>query len=403
MAVGCATSHRGAEIDVVKVRRSAYVFFFRQEGAFAGVPALYRRADREVARGQLYALAVLTGEEYPVTTDQLLALLAIPSDRWVDVDALPPDAAPLDIESMVEKGLVITDRDDDRSSELRERESALAAVGWNVYPALYHFMTRWRGVDATLYGIRTPAVEQYVDDYGKPPPAFSRRSDARSVHRLPPSQREHPLYRLLADRRTVRGWDETRPMLLADLAALLFHVFAARGVTRVLGVVDAVKKTSPSGGALHPVEVYLLVRSVSGLAPGLYHYRTDEHSVELLEELSGGDVRSLANQFMQGQSWFSGAHVVFVLTARFDRHLWKYRGQARSYAVMLMDAAHLSQTMYLVATELGLGAFVTAAINNGDIDERLGLDPVREGAIAICGAGLPAQSPMDPEFEPLSI
>ena len=67
-----------------------------------------------------------------------------------------------------------------------------------------------------------------------------------------------------------------------------------------------------------------------------------------------------------------------------------------------MDAAHLSQTLYLVATELGLGAFVTAAVNNGDIDDRLGIDGYREGALAICGFGRPAAelSPIDPEFVP---
>jgi nitroreductase len=68
----------------------------------------------------------------------------------------------------------------------------------------------------------------------------------------------------------------------------------------------------------------------------------------------------------------------------------------------MMDAAHLSQTLYLVATELGLGAFVTAAINNADIEERLGIDGYREGVLAVCGFGRPAaeRSPFDPEFLP---
>ena len=62
----------------------------------------------------------------------------------------------------------------------------------------------------------------------------------------------------------------------------------------------------------------------------------------------------------------------------------------------------MSQTLYLVATELGLGAFVTAAVNNADIDERLGIDGYREGSLAVCGFGRPAaeRSPFDPEFLP---
>jgi hypothetical protein len=66
----------------------------------------------------------------------------------------------------------------------------------------------------------------------------------------------------------------------------------------------------------------------------------------------------------------------------------------------MMDAAHLSQTLYLVATELGL--FVTAAINGANIEERLGLDGCNEGAVAVSGCGRRAarRSPLEPEFEP---
>ena len=65
-----------------------------------------------------------------------------------------------------------------------------------------------------------------------------------------------------------------------------------------------------------------------------------------------------------------------------------------------MDAAHLSQTLYLVAGDLGLGAFVTAAINGLAIEERLGLDGVTEGAVAVAGCGRERRerSPLEPTF-----
>jgi nitroreductase len=66
-----------------------------------------------------------------------------------------------------------------------------------------------------------------------------------------------------------------------------------------------------------------------------------------------------------------------------------------------MDAAHLAQTFYLVCAELGLGAFVTAAVNGANIEERLGLDPFTEGALAMCGCGRPAaREELDAKFEP---
>ena len=105
---------------------------------------------------------------------------------------------------------------------------------------------------------------------------------------------------------------------------------------------------------------------------------------------------------MCGQSYFGDAHVSFVLAARFARTQWKYRRHEKAYAGVLMDAAHLSQTLYLVAERLGLGAFVTLAVNGRDAEARLGLDGCSEGVVAMAGCGPRAQagSPLDPRFVP---
>jgi nitroreductase len=122
--------------------------------------------------------------------------------------------------------------------------------------------------------------------------------------------------------------------------------------------------------------------------------------LELIEELSQGEGADLANEFTAGQLYPRRASVLFIMTARFFRNHWKYRKNPKTYGVILMDAAHLSQSLYLVAADLGLGAFVTAAINSVNIESRLGLDGCRESPIAICGAGIPADDRFDPEFHP---
>jgi SagB-type dehydrogenase family enzyme len=100
---------------------------------------------------------------------------------------------------------------------------------------------------------------------------------------------------------------------------------------------------------------------------------------------------------MCGQSYFGAAHVSFILTARFYRTYWKYRRHQKAYAAILMDTAHLTQTLYLVSTDLGLGAFVSIAINARDIEEFLGFDGVHEGVIAMAGCGPRAsgESPLE--------
>jgi putative peptide maturation dehydrogenase len=165
---------------------------------------------------------------------------------------------------------------------------------------------------------------------------------------------------------------------------------------------ELVRRASPSGGGLHPIEACVLVARVEGVEPGLYHYRARDHALELLQALDEQGVRALALRFVAGQEYFVDAQALCVLSARFERSYWRYRDNNRAYAVVLMDAAHISQTFYLACTELGLGAFVTAAVNVAEIDEALGLDGFREGALAICGCGIPATARpgLEPEFQP---
>jgi putative peptide maturation dehydrogenase len=206
----------------------------------------------------------------------------------------------------------------------------------------------------------------------------------------------------LRARRTTREFDHSAPLPLDALSLLLRWVWGCHGYARVSEDTVTLKKTSPSGGGLHPIEVYPLVLTVEGVEPGLYRYRPDDHALELREALEPAEARELATLFVARQGYLAAADVLFVMTARFARQFWKYRAHPRAYGVLLMDAAHLSQTFYLLCAELGLGAFVSAAINGADIDERLGLEPFEESALAICGCGTPAApvTDIDPEFLP---
>jgi putative peptide maturation dehydrogenase len=202
-------------------------------------------------------------------------------------------------------------------------------------------------------------------------------------------------------RKTTRSLDPEASLTLDELGALLYYTFGCQGYLDLGEGIVVLKKTSPSGGSLHPVEAYPLVVAVDGLAPGLYHYRTDRHALELVTPLRRAPARELLVDFAAGQTYLSTASVLIVMTARFDRSFWKYR-HPRAYAVLHMDAAHLSQTLYLLCAELGLGVFVSAAVNAGNIEDLLGLDGFKEGVIAVCGCGRPAaeRSPYDADFEP---
>ena len=298
---------------------------------------------------------------------------------------------------LARQGLVVTDGADDVLAEFRRRDEQLAAPAWNRYAALYHAMTRWKGVRAVVAG---EAPLPQAPGRWPPPPHFHRVSAPSATKRLPLVDPPGPLYDLLRRRKTARGFDPGASLALEELATVLRYVWGCHGIHEVTPELTIVKKTSPSGGSQHPVEVYPLVRAVKGMEPGLYHYAVDAHELELLEPLSGEDAADLVVELTAGQEHFRAAQALFLLTARFARNFWKYQAHAKAYRVLLFDAAHLSQTLYLVCTDLGLGAFVSAAINEQDIDRRLGLTAFTEAAILVCGCGRPIPSNREPLFHP---
>jgi putative peptide maturation dehydrogenase len=389
-----------------RVRRSRYVCFFCDDFPFLDVGLLLRGTVEPVTVRQLYALSILRGEVVPLSAEEFDLAASTSLDDWVE--AVDEEAA----RDLARKGVLLSDENDPELDTLRARHESLEGMGWNLEAALYYFMSRWRGIDmrrlagqdetSDLLPPTDEAVRALVDHLGPPPPAFSSMEAPLAVRELPLVERKGELYDLLLRRRTTRSFDRTAPLAQWELAVVLRYVFGYHGYVPLLGKVTTLKRTSPSAGGFHPIEAYPLIMAVDELDPGVYHYNAAEHALELLAPLGVDEARAAANAFVCGQTYFGDAHVVVVLAARFDRAFWKYRNHRKALTALIMDAAHLSQTLYLVATELGLGAFITAAINNVDIEERLGIDGYREGVLAVCGFGRPAaeRSPFDPEFLP---
>ena len=391
---------------MVRVRRSRYVCFFCDDFPFLDVGLLLRGTVEPVTLQQVYALSILRGEAIPLSADEFDLAASTPSDDWVE--AVDEEAT----RELARKGVLLSDENDPELDTLRARHQSLESMGWNLEAALYYFLSKWRGIDMRLLAgqdegsdLLPPtdeAVQAFVDQFGPPPSAFSSVVTPLAVCELPLVERKGELYDVLLRRRTTRSFDRGAPLAQWELAVVLRYVFGYHGYVPLLGQVTTLKRTSPSAGGFHPIEAYPLILAVDELDPGLYHYNPAEHALELLAPLGVDEARAAANAFVCGQTYFGDANVLLVLAARFDRAFWKYQNHRKALTALMMDAAHLSQTLYLVATELGLGAFVTAAVNNVDIEERLGIDGYREGVLAVCGFGRPAaeRSPFDPEFLP---
>ena len=99
-----------------------------------------------------------------------------------------------------------------------------------------------------------------------------------------------------------------------------------------------------------------------GLEPGFYHYDAGAHALVPIS-VSTPQLEALVRgaQFAMGAP--APPQVLITIAARFGRVAWKY--SALAYALVLKDAGVLMQTLYLAATEMGLGG---CAIGTANID-----------------------------------
>ncbi|HZX78938.1 putative peptide maturation dehydrogenase [Lysobacter sp.] len=344
----------------------------------------------------VHLLCAVTGRRVVLTPDQLAIIARLTSTQWHEVDELTRLglATKDDVLALIQRGAVISDSDEAGMATLREGEARLREIGWHPLAAVYHAHSRWSGVMSDE-GTRDHNDQAHrerliaaTQAHGPVPSHFHGRTDAIATAPLPRERLEGHLWEALRSRRTTRHFDASRPLPLRDLGHLLHGTFGAQGLQELAPGVVAIRRTSPSGGALHPIEAYPLVMKVEGIKPGFYHYSSEQHALSLLTPLDEDEARRLATSLTVGQSYFSQAQALVFHVGRVDRHHWKYRRHPKAYKALLLDSGHLSQTFYLLAADQGLGAFYTAAINDADAGARLGLDPLAEVVIGANGLGI---------------
>jgi SagB-type dehydrogenase family enzyme len=266
----------------------------------------------------------------------------------------------------------------DRVDDPRER--ALAAWDtWNPAAGFFHASTH----DAP-YTRDPPGFERQLRRKARknPPPPPTKRYDRKAVVPLPVARLDGDLPAILLRRRTWRDFGRT-PIELAELATLAGLTWGVQRRGTIPGQGPVVFKTSPSGGARHPIEAYVLARRVRGLPGGIYHYDADAHQ---LARLRRGATAREVERLLSGQRWFRNAAAVFFMTAVFAREQWRYRSP-RAYRVVLIDAGHLCQTFCLLATAMQLAPFCTMALADGQIERAIGIDGISEAVIYAAGVG----------------
>jgi SagB-type dehydrogenase family enzyme len=153
-------------------------------------------------------------------------------------------------------------------------------------------------------------------------------------------------------------------------------------------------KTSPSGGARHPIEVYVVARNVSGLTNGIYHYASDAH---VLERLRKGVPHRAVQGYFPRSGYFARGAAIVLFTAVFERQIWRYP-YARAYRAALIEAGHMAQTFCLAATSMRLAPFCLMGLADSAIERDLKIDGITESVLYAAGVGC---RPRGSEWAPL--
>jgi putative peptide maturation dehydrogenase len=379
----------------MKLHRPAHVRFEYREGPDDRLRALLSAGATGPA-GSWVATAAHLDAEVDVTAAELQAYAAIP-EHGIDSADFGGDAAV--VAKLLACGLLLSDGP--ASAAHSARDAALRATGWWGPAALLQRLSRWDGVDVAAMEAQEGkrGIARLLQEQGRPPTeSFRARRPADAI--ALPEPAAGALDELFAGRATCRNFDASS-VPLADLAQVLHRVFGVHGSQELAPGAVMLKKNSPSGGGLHPVEAFVLAQRVDGIAPGLYHYQCVDHALEPMRPLREAEAATLAHELVAGQPWFANAPVLVLMAARFDRSFWKYPDHAKAWKVIQLDAGHLSQNFYLSATERGYGAFVTAAINDACAERCFELDGTTIGAVAVCGFGRRAANGDNVELDPL--
>lgn len=258
-------------------------------------------------------------------------------------------------------------------------ETGLAAWDkWNPSAGFFHMATR-NASFVPLEAFISKLVEK--QEVQPRPTTIKRYDDVPRVH-LPDPRTHGEFPAVLRERRTWRHFGPDA-IQLDSLSTLLHLSLGVQSWASTDGEGRVPLKTSPSGGARHPLEAYVVVRRVAGLDPGTYHYASDVHE---LERVPAEKVAPAFDELLPTQWWYREAGALVLLTAVFERTRWRYEGP-RAYRAVLIEAGHVCQTLCLTATWLGLAPFCSMALADAAIENLLGLDGVSESVVYAAGVG----------------
>jgi SagB-type dehydrogenase family enzyme len=329
--------------------------------------------------------AVLTALAGPVTLDTVTAQTRLP---YAVVTAV--------VSHLVGAGLAVLAHDPDGIVFAEDTEPALRF--WSHHELLFHARSR-AGRGDGAYGAVFPAGGP-----ASPEPVVKRPPHGTQIKLFRPVlddllAHDPPITAVIEARRSYHRFG-ARPVTAEQIGELLYRAARLRAVRPGgPGRPAGSDRPYPSTGGLHELELYVIVDAGQGLPQAVHHYDPGEH---VLTELNSapGDVAALLDACRVAGGLDSRPPVLIAITARFRRLSGTHQGGL--YASTLRHVGVLQQSLYLIATAMGLAP---CAVMTRDDDERavraLRLDwRVESGVGEFVIGNRPESVPDEPETVP---
>jgi SagB-type dehydrogenase family enzyme len=273
---------------------------------------------------------------------------------------------------------------------LRPAEGDHSLVLWEFHDLLFHTRST-KGRHGNPLGGVYPYVGVISPLPAVRPSWPGKKVDLRKVSAAHP-QTTSPVAKLLRERHSTRSFDDQRPITLAELARFLDGT--ARVLSRSETELDLddgehTVRPYPSAGASYELELYLAVNLCEGLARGFYHYDAGAHVLAPIG-VPANDLDALLAEAEDAMGAPAAPQILITIAARFGRISWKYSSIA--YALVLKDVGVLTQTLYLMATDMGLGGCAIGITNIDLFAKMTGVEFHVEGPVGQFAIGRGAKS-----------
>ena len=202
--------------------------------------------------------------------------------------------------------------------------------------------------------------------------AGHRHPQRRQLPLPPPRPLERSLALAIEERRSARPTPDSA-LDLPALAALLAAMNGCRPGKQG-------RRTIPSGGALYPLELYVVSLRIDDTPRGIYHF--DPHGCRLEQLRTGFEGLEEA---LVDPSFAAHSAAILAVTGVFWRARFKYG--LRGYRFTLLEAGHSVQNGLLAASALGLAAIPLGGFYDARVEALLGVDGVHESVLYLVAVG----------------